>query len=457
MRSVSLTMFRFFTVLVFGFPLLTAHAQENSPYSRYGLGDYYQGQHIISRSLGGLTAAYADGLSNNNGQSINFGNPASYSNIYMVAYDIGLTVDTRTLKSVNPDGKFSSNYFIPSYFAVGIPINKKRGLGLAFGLKPISRINYSITQTGRAAGDSIAYAYQGSGGLNQVFLGIGKKWKALSIGFNTGLNFGRKDISTLTSFINDTVNYQKSKSSTVTNFSSLFISGGTQYEFVLKTKNNPSAKTVDRFMVRLGLTGNLGSNMNATQDIDRSTFYYDANGVIAKIDSIYSQKNIKGVVVMPSSYAAGVTIRKTTQAPRGLFDIWSLGAEYTATRWSKYRFFDQVDQLSDNWMFKVGASISPDPVSGRSYWGALNYRVGFFVGKDYVNPDGNGLKMIGGSFGMGIPIRKWNNYTNQFAIVNTSLQFGKRGDSKNNITEGYFRLSFGLSLSDIWFIPRRYE
>ncbi len=457
MRSVSLTMFRFFTVLVFGFPLLTAHAQENSPYSRYGLGDYFQGQHIISRSMGGLAAAYADGLSNNNGQSINFANPASYSNIYMMAYDIGLTIDSRTLKSVNPDGKFTSNNFTPSYFALGIPLNKKRGLGLAFGLKPLSRINYSITDEGRAAGDSIIHAYQGSGGLNELFIGVGKRWKGFSLGFNTGVRFGRKEISTLTTFINDTVSYEKSKSGSVSNFSSFFLSGGTQYEFVVKTKNTPDTKTIERYLVRLGLTGNLGSNMKATQDIERSTFYYNANGVITQIDSVYAQQNIKGVIVMPSSYAAGITLRKTTQAPRGLFDIWSLGAEYTATQWSKYRYFEQADQLSNSWMFKVGGSVSPDPVSGRSYWGAVNYRFGFFMGKDYVNPDGNGLKMIGGSFGMGIPIRKWNSYNNQFAIVNTSLQFGKRGDSKNNVTEGFFRLSFGLSLSDIWFIPRRYD
>jgi hypothetical protein len=65
--------------------------------------------------------------------------------------------------------------------------------------------------------------------------------------------------------------------------------------------------------------------------------------------------------------------------------------------------------------------------------------------------------MYGASFGTGIPIRKWNSYTYQFAIVNTSLQIGKRGDSKNNVTEGFFRISFGLSLSDLWFQKRKYD
>lgn len=457
MRSVSLTMFRFFTVLVFGFPLLTAHAQENSPFSRYGMGDWYQGQHIISRAMGGLGAAYADGTSNNNGQTINFINPATYGNLYMISYDIGLTVDSRTLRSNNPDGKFVSNNLIPSYFALGIPINKAKGIGMAFGLRPLSRVNYSVTEAGRAAGDSISSLYQGSGGLNQVFLGFGKRWKGFNLGFNTGVNFGRKEVSTMVGFINDTVTYHKSKSSTLTNFSAFFLSAGAQYEFTIKTKNYPSIKTVNKYMVRLGLTGNLGSSLNATQDIDHTTFNYNTLGVVSTIDTVYSKTKIKGTITMPASYAAGITLRKTTQAPRGLFDIWSLGAEYTATKWSNYRFMGLTDQVTDNWMFKVGASFSPDPVSGRSYWGAITYRLGFFTGKDYVDADGNGLKMYGASMGAGIPIRKWNNYNSQFAIVNTSLQFGKRGDSKNNITEGFFRLSFGLSLSDIWFVKRRYD
>jgi hypothetical protein len=108
-------------------------------------------------------------------------------------------------------------------------------------------------------------------------------------------------------------------------------------------------------------------------------------------------------------------------------------------------------------MFKVGAQISPDPVSGRSYWGTVNYRFGFFTGQEGINADGNGLKTTGGSFGLGIPVRKWNTYSNQFTIVNTAIQFGKRGTSVNNITENFIRLSFGLSLSDIWFIPRKYD
>jgi hypothetical protein len=445
-------------VLVFGFPLLNAHAQENSPYSRYGMGDYLHGQHIISSSMGGLAAAYADGTSNNNGQSINFSNPATYANLFLVSYDFSLSVDSRTLRSNNPTDKFVSTYFVPAYFALGMPLNKKKGIGFAFGLRPLSRISYSVTENGRAAGDSIARLYSGNGGLNQAFIGFGKRWKGLSVGFNTGVNFGRKDISTIVAFVNDTVSYKQSKSSTVTNFSGIFLSGGSQYEFPIKSITNIPNKTVVHYLVRLGVSGNFSQTLHGKQNIDRATVSYTSTGAVTTIDTVSSLSNIKGTIQMPSTYAGGITFRKTILAPRGLFDLWSIGAEYTATKWSQYRFYNQTDQVSDSWQFKLGGQFAPDPVSGNGYWSNVNYRAGFFTGQDYTTPGGKGLKIVGGSLGMGLPIRKWNNYSNQFTILNLGLQFGRRGTpSLNNITEGFFKLSFGLSLSDIWFIPRKYD
>src|SRR5215211_3302994 len=78
-------------------------AQENSPFSRYGLGDIYPSQSIVTRGMGSVSAAYI------NEQALNTVNPASYSalrfvNVYggsnggYVTYDFGLSVDARTLR-----------------------------------------------------------------------------------------------------------------------------------------------------------------------------------------------------------------------------------------------------------------------------------------------------------------------------------------------------------------------
>ncbi|MFX4971124.1 hypothetical protein ABTB72_19285, partial [Acinetobacter baumannii] len=93
-----------------------------------------------------------------------FNNPASYGNLYnLVTYDLGLLIDSRNLKSISPAGTFNSIYFIPGYAAVAMPLSKSKGLGFAFGLKPISRINYSITSSTRVAGDSVGTSFNGTG------------------------------------------------------------------------------------------------------------------------------------------------------------------------------------------------------------------------------------------------------------------------------------------------------
>ncbi len=456
MRSVRLINSRFYLSIVFIGFLQVSVAQENSPFSRYGLGESLNSHHIISRSMGGLSAAYADGINNNVGQSINFGNPATYGSLYMASLDLGLTIDTRTLKSINPDGKFASANLFPSYLSIGLPLNRAKGLGMAFGLKPLSRINYSISNYSRIAGDSLQTLFEGSGGLNQFFVGIGKKWKNLSIGFNTGYNFGRKEISTKKSFLNDTALFYRSNTSTITNFGGAFLSGGLQYEFSLHKKNTVATKTLENYLLRFGLTGTLQQNLRGTQDVNRQTFVYTASGDV-KIDSVYEQNNIKGTITLPSTFAAGVTFHKTITNTRGTFEMWSIGVEYTATQWSKYRFYNQTDKLSNSSIFKIGVQFSPDPLATGDYWSNVNYRAGFYTGKDYVNADGNGLKQYGFSFGAGLPIRKWNTYDNQFTVINVGMQLGKRGSAVNNITENFFQFSLGFSLSDLWFIKRKYD
>ncbi len=456
MRSVSITTARLCLVVIFGFSLLNTQAQQNSPFTRYGIGELYMSQHAVSRSLGGLSAAYADGLNNNVGQSVNFNNPATYSSLYLVTLDLGVTIDSRTLISNNPAAKFTSNYFLPSYLAVGIPLNRVKGWGMAFGLKPVSNINYSIENRARTAGDSLLTNYQGSGGLNQFFVGFSKKWKSLSAGFNTGYNFGRKEISTRKLFLNDTVSYYQSLTSVSTNFSGVFLSGGLQYEFSVGKKVSIETKTTDNYLLRFGLTGTIQQKMNASQTQIRETYITGTNGDI-KIDSISEQHDVKGQVVLPSTYAAGVTLHKTSTTPRGIFEVWSIGLEYTATQWTKFRFYDQPDKLSDSWQYKLGVQFAADPGSGQSYWGNVNFRTGVYYGKDYINPDGAGLKQYGVSLGAGLPIKKWSSYNQQFTVLNTAVQFGKRGSSVNNVTENYFQFTLGMSLSDLWFVKRKYD
>jgi hypothetical protein len=437
--------------------LTTVNAQENSPYSRYGLGDFFYGNNIVQRGMAGLSVAYSDGGSNNLGQAVNPLNPATYANFNIISYDIGTFIETRNLANNAAQTNFRSNNFIPSYVFLGTPLDKKKKLGLAFGIRPLSRINYSIITSERTSIDSIQTLYEGNGGLNQAFVGVGKKFKNLSIGANIGYNFGIKNVSTKKTFVNDSVAYNSGQSTVNTQFSGLFLSYGAQYQYTLSKKKDPKTSFETVKYIRLGLSGTLGHRVYGTQDVKKETFAITGAGSLVPIDSVFEKANTKGNIKIPTNYTAGFVFGKTVNINRGSYDIWQFGAEYNASIWNGYTFFNSTDAVTNAWQLRIGGQFTANPLTGTSYWNNVVFRAGTVFGKDYINADGKGLQTFGLTLGLGLPIKKFSMYNNQFTIINTAFEFGKRGSAENNITENYFRLSFGLCLSDVWFFKRKYD
>lgn len=444
----------FFLAILF---YTTVSAQENSPYSRYGLGDIAPNHNIVTRGMGGIAAGYSDF------SSVNFINPASYGNLGYVEpavirlnpgyqrstiFDIGAEVDSRTLKSTSPVSKYTANNLVISYVQLAFPIKLKKAnrrgifLGASLGLKPVSKINYKIAKFERLPGiDTAATIYEGSGGLNEVNTGLGLRIKNLSVGFNFGYAFGNKEYSTKLSFLNDTTHYYASNSSDKTSFGGVFINGGLQYEIMLKRKA----------VLRLGAYGNLKQTLHGSQDITRETISTDANGANIRIDSIYIN-NVKGNVVRPASYGVGFTYRDS-------IGHWSFGADYEATKWQDYRFYGQQDILANSWKIRAGIEYFPASYNTpiKKYFSFVRYRFGFNYGPDPVKVNST-LPEYGFTFGAGFPLKlRRGFYETQSSMLNTALEIGSRGDSKSTIKESTVRLSIGLSLSDLWFRRSKYD
>jgi len=431
---------------------LATKAQENSPYSRYGLGDIATNQHTAARGMGGMTAAFTDG------QAVNTNNPASYANIKLVTYDLGFMLDNRTLKSTNPEGSFSSTNLTPSYITLAFPINAKKGMGMVIGVKPYTRVNYSILQNTRVTGiDSLQYLYEGNGGLNQIFVGFAKRWKSLSLGINGGYLFGKKETSTKTLFANDTVQYYKSLTNTNTTYGKLFFNVGLQYEATFNKKLTASTGVTTSSFLRLGAMGSIKQNMNAVTDRQVETFAFNTAGGTVRLDSITSQKELEGTIVLPASYTIGIMYGNNISTKLGAYDRWMFGVEYSATQWTQFRYYGLQDKVANAWMFRTGTQYTPDALNSKSFFGRSTYRLGFYTGQDYINADGNKLKVSAITMGLGFNLRKFRAYDNQFTLINTSLELGKRGSAKNNLTENFVKVSLGLSLSDVWFIKRKYD
>jgi hypothetical protein len=395
------------------------------------------------------------------GQSINFNNPASYGGIYMTTFDIGINFSNTVLKRTTPAGKEKSNYLVPNYLVVGVPINKVKRIGFAFGLRPLTQINYSVNdfKLNEKIGDSIYTNYKGEGGINQVFLGLGKSWKNLSIGMNTGYNLGRKKIDVVKAILSnsdDTYFYQ-SLSSTNTSFGGAFLNLGIQGEFPLSSTTNALTKDKTEYTLGYGGTYNFNQRLNGKQDITRSSGTFTSEQELA-IDTAQYIKDSRGKVILPSAITAGIALHKKITTVRGSYDQWVIGIELNLSNWKNgYSFYGATDQVRNAAMFRAGAQLCPNPYTFDSYWSTVIYRLGLFSGNDYINLNNNGLNVSGLTMGLGLPVRKYRSYDYQFTLLNLAVQMGRRAGGASNYSENFVQFTVGYSLSDIWFNKRKYD
>lgn len=426
----------------------TAYSQENSPYSRYGLGDMVNNTNMLNRGMGGIAIGVgSDRFLNNT-------NPASYALIgqplsrirdygKLISFEVGTEFNSRTLMQQNPEGKYNSKNVYFNYMQLGMQLSKKGNWGVTFGLLPLTRESYKVANLSRLPGiDSLQTVYEGNGGAYQAFIGTGYRIKNLSIGFNTGYTFGKKESSTNLRLLNDTVTYYESSSNTRANYGGLFLNTGVQYSHIIGKGK----------WLRIGATYNLQGNLKTNENLERVVYDGENSNPVGSTDTIYQASNRKGTIIYPAAIGIGFTYEKE--------DALIVGIDFTSQAWSKFRYLGQADPLQNSWMVKSGVQFIPN-IRGSSYWSKASYRAGFYYGKDYIKAGGIDLPLYAVTFGLGLPTVK-PAYSKDFkaispTVINLMLEVGARGNKTNNLRENFVRLGVAISLSDIWFFKPKYN
>lgn len=472
MRSVKLTTLRkltqpnkggFFAALLFIVIGTAVQAQDNSPYSRYGLGDKFPSTNATNRAMGGVSAAYNDYY------NINYNNPSSYAffqatqeaNSHKLAngravLNVGVDAQNRTLIDKEAQKRFGSSDIVFSHVMVGMPLRKN--WGMAFGLRPLHRIGYKMERKGQITDhrtnlpiDSGSILSEGQGGAYLATLGTGVKFKAgkdafLAFGVNGGYMFGKKDYSTRISLIGTDALYAAGNKQTKTGMGGLYFDAGAQYQF----------KVGKELYMGIGAFGNVKQNIKTSSEIINETFVYDATTGYQRKDSISELTKADGSFDYPMSLTGGFILQKPQINPTADAG-WLIGLDFTHTNWSAYRINGAADpDLRSNWQAKLGAELNP--VRKKNYFSLVSYRMGFFTGPDYVYVRNTAMPTYGISFGMGLPLINYNGAMARYqaSVLNLAFEYVKRGNNKNLISENLFRISAGFSLSDLWFIKRRY-
>jgi hypothetical protein len=427
---------------------INVNAQLNSPYSRYGIGDLMNHSNVLNRGMGGISIGFTSD------RFINSDNPASYSSLgfhekdiskgngNLINFEVGSEFVSETLNQKNPIAKYNSKNLLFNYMQLGLQVGKKGNWGFNLALQPVANENYKILSNKRITGiDSAATVYEGSGGSYKALIGTGYKYKNFSFGINTGYVFGKKNTSTNLRLFNDTVEYYESSSNTKTSYGNIFLHTGILYDYKLSNKKT----------LRFGLTYELQNKVKANQDIERLIYDTDnGSNPNAGLDSIFVKNNIAGTIILPSTFAIGVTYEESNSL--------TLGADFSTTAWSNYRFYGATDQVKNSWILKTGLQYTPSKNS-KSYWNNVTYRTGLNYGTDYITASGKSMPVYTASFGLGLPIvnSKRTDNTPVQPVVNLALELGKRGNNTINLSENFVKISLGVSLSDIWFFRRKFD
>lgn len=420
-----------------------SYAQQGtaSPYSSYGIGSLKLKGTVENQSMGGLSI-YNDSI------HINLRNPSSYAGenvgIYPfngqsrpVKFTVGGGYSGRNLKSNSGSDNASSVSF--DYLALSIPIGK---FGIGLGLLPYTSVGYRQEAYN---GDELINRFEGEGGVNKVFLGLGYQIaKGLTAGIDFHYNFGNIKNSILNYQYDSGVptQYQTNESNR-SDLSGLNVNIGVSYKTVIK--NDLELVTSATYSPQ--------STITSRNQRTISTVLVSASGQKTVVNAIEVDLEGMGLektdLVLPSRFTFGAGLGKRRK--------WFVGAETTvfkARDFSNELFDEGRAAHEDAYSLSLGGFYIPDYTSFDNYWKRIVYRAGFRREETGLNINNQSITEFGTSFGVGLPVGDARLLSN----INLGVEFGKRGTTKNNlIKENFINVQLSLSLNDRWFQKRKFE
>jgi hypothetical protein len=303
----------------------------------------------------------------------------------------------------------------------------------SLGMVPYSKIGYNIASPGKVDETNGLRTYSGSGGLNRFYWGNAFKIrKNLSVGVNASYLFGSMNRESIVLFP-DSIYYANYKFENHITMNDIYFNFGVQYTARLK---NELKMTVG------GVFANQ-SKMAAKTDFLAKTFAQGGNGTEVVKDTIAFAENYGGKIVIPVMFGLGLAFEET--------DKWIVGADFKWQNWKKFKAFNLSDSLANSYSISVGAEFTPDINSYSNYLKRVRYRLGFLYNSTYLELFGKHLNEYALTLGFGPPVRAMK------TALNVSVQIGTRGTTEANlIRESYLRFTIGFTISERWFVKRKY-
>jgi hypothetical protein len=425
----------------------------NSPYSSRGLGDVgFYGNAYIS-ALGGAATALTDS------SQTNLFNPSTYSLTakQLPLFSMGITHFEK--RFTNNGMESSGRYSGITHMALVIPFANR--LGIAAGLKPLSRRGYEINDHEVIGGDSIFYDYTGDGDIQEFLLGfsanlIDARKQSLSVGVNGKYYFGKLNNMRRT--------FTKSN---------LIESGGMDIQslrandFGVEFGLNYDFRPTFTHSFRVAGVFRPSKAMNFEKSQTRIQFSNYLNKGI--YDTLIKTGDVSGDVFLPAKTSFGLTYTFTPQndssSRSSKLPSLMVTMEYSMENWSDYKetfnSLAQTGQYVNSNSFRVGVEfvrhrISADRSAYINIFDKLRYRVGAYSVNTPYEVNGEQLVDQGFTAGIGFPIIM-NRATSTLNISGSYGAMGRNG-GPTVVKDSYYGFNLGINIApgyDRWF--RKYK
>lgn len=414
---------------------------------------------------------------------INVGNPASYSLLRLATLELGINLTFSEFK-----GQTASSFEKTANFAygtLGFPVGKKGGA--CFGIMPYTYVGSNTSNAINEPGiGKVNYQYQGSGGLNKIFLGYGLmpfhqrlikfRRKQLQIADTlkpvsvSGYQF-RKGLSKLLSDLSlgangnfikgnitntarvvypDNTLYYNTYRDRIFSVSDVTANFGIQTAYTIDSVRTHSGKRRalnEKVKFTFGYTFNLSNALNTVYNA-MAYNYRLSSGSEFIVDTVFYKQDEPASVTLPFEQGFGIGFKKGEKL--------NIVADYAITKWQNFQYLDNVSDLKQNHRFAIGAYFVPEKyaVGTGSFFRRVNYRMGANYQTGYVQIHNTLINSYSFSAGVGLPV----GVGRLSSMVHLGATYGRMGTTANGlIQENFWRLNIGFTFSDKWFQKYRYD
>lgn len=399
----------------------------NSPYSRYGYGVLNDKAIGASKGMGGISYGVR-------GQSVNPGNPASYSAVDSLTFifDIGVSY-VKSRFNTSGASQNDDNGGL-DYLAMQFPIAKN--LAVSAGFLPYSSVGYSFgNQYVNESGLSASASYDGKGGLSQIYGGIAyKPFDNISVGVNISYLYGNLEHQRYINFLSESI--------------------GSTGEYNKLSINAAKFDIGAQYLIPVSVSGRKNT-------LTLGAVYTPAIKPSARILRIAQDTARFGVDArLPHTFGAGFTLSNN----RNLL----YGADVTFQKWKDLDYptnmgdeMSASDRFNNRWRVNAGIEYVISPFE-RNFFKRIRFRGGLNYSNSYLNIKEKetglvgGYKEYGATLGLGLPLR--DSYTGKTTFININFEYTKLNpEVKSMIKEDYIGVSIGLNFNDLWFLKNKFR